>query len=139
MDEWLSERYDDPDAIKPSIHFLSERVEGTKINCPNCGSMYVYTDKHRLESDMVSCQNCGSMIEEVGEAVLIVKEPTGAPTPTENWAECAILILLLLFLPLQFAVPIVLCYAIYKVSQSREQTYFDSKVVSRNAEGPGPG
>jgi predicted Zn finger-like uncharacterized protein len=130
---------DDSDAIKPSIHFLSERVEGTRIKCPKCDSTYIYTDAHRLDNGMVSCQNCGNKIEGLGESVLIVKEPAGARTQTENWAECAIVILILLFLPLIIAIPALICYGVYKMNQSRDQTHHESKVVSREAEGPGPG
>jgi predicted Zn finger-like uncharacterized protein len=137
--EWVSEPIDDSDAIKPSIHFLSERVEGTRIECPKCRSTYIYTDEHRLESGMVSCQNCGSDIEAVGENILIVKERTGAQTQTENWAECVIVILILLFVPWYIAIPMVICYAVYKMNQSRDQTHPDSKVISRDSEGPGLG
>ena len=135
----ISTPFDDSDAIKPSIHFLSETVEGTRVKCPYCGSSYIYTDEHRLDSGMVNCQNCGTAIEVEGENVLIVKEPTGAQEQTENWTECVIIILIILFIPWPIAILLVICYAAYKILQSREQTHLDSRIVSRDAEGPGPG
>ncbi|MHA1950942.1 MAG: hypothetical protein ACW99G_11110 [Candidatus Thorarchaeota archaeon] len=129
---------DDSDAIKPSIHFLSKTVEGVRIKCPNCGSKYVYTDEHKLDQQNVSCQNCGSEIEYVGENILIVTEPAPAGTKTEDCNLCVVLILIILFVPLIFAIPLILCIGGWKVSQGRGSTDLDSKIVKRDTEGPGP-
>jgi predicted Zn finger-like uncharacterized protein len=131
---------DDTDAIKPSIHFLATTTEGVRIKCPNCGSSYIYTDEHKLDDyQTVSCQNCGSAIEYVGENVLIVKEPAPAAVQTEDWSLCVLIIIILLFVPLIIAVPLILCIGIWKgTSSSRKSTELDSKVVKRDAEGPSP-
>ncbi|MHA2025746.1 MAG: hypothetical protein ACW98U_07575 [Candidatus Thorarchaeota archaeon] len=131
---------DDTDAIKPSIHFLATTTEGVRIKCSNCGSSYIYTDEHKLDDyQTVSCQNCGSAIEYVGENVLIVKEPAPAAVQTEDWSLCVLIIIILLFVPLIIAVPLILCIGIWKgTSSSRKSTELDSKVVKRDAEGPSP-
>jgi predicted Zn finger-like uncharacterized protein len=130
---------EDTDAIKPSIHFLATTTEGVRIKCPNCGSSYIYTDEHKLDVQTVSCQNCGSAIEYVGENVLIVKEPAPEATQTEDWGLCALIIIIILFVPLIIAIPLILCIGIWKgTSSSRKSTELDSKVVKRDSEGPSP-
>ncbi len=129
---------EDSDAIKPSIHFLSETVEGIKIECPNCGSKYIYTDEHKLDDGGVSCQNCGSVIDAVGEDVLLVKEPAAAGPQSEDWGLCVIIVLIFLFVPLMIAIPLIICIAAWKGMQSREPSDLDTKVVKRDTEGPGP-
>lgn len=129
---------DDTDAIKPSIHFLSETVEGVRIKCPNCGSKYIYTDEHKLQDGRVKCQNCGSAIDSVGEDVFLVKEPGPAVAQTENWGLCVIIILIFLFVPIIIAIPLILCIVAWKGMQSREPSDLDTKIVRRDTEGPGP-
>jgi transcription elongation factor Elf1 len=133
-----TEPMDDSDAIKPSIHFLSETVEGIRIKCSYCDSRYIYTDEHKLEDGRVSCQNCGSAIDAVGENVLLVKEPAPAKTQSEDWALCVIIVLIVLFVPLIIAIPLCLCIVAIKGMQSRESSDLDTKVVKRDAQGPGP-
>jgi len=129
---------DDTDTIKPSIHFLSETVEGIRIQCPYCDSKYIYTDEHKLEDGGVNCQNCGSAIDAVGEDVLIVKEPGPAGTQSEDWGVCVIIILIFLFVPLIIAIPLIICIAAWKGMQSREPPDLDTKVVRRDTQEPGP-
>ena len=129
---------DDTDAIKPSIHFLSETVEGVRIECPNCGSKYIYTDEHKLQDGRVNCQNCGSAIDYVGEGVFLVKEPGPAGAQTEDWGLCVLIILIFLFVPLIIAVPLIIVIAAWKGMQSREPSDLDTKVVKRDTQGPGP-
>lgn len=130
---------DDTDAIKPSIHFLATTTEGVRIKCSNCGSSYIYTDEHKLDNQTVSCQNCGTAIEYVGENILIVKEPAPAAAQTEDWGLCVLIIVIILFVPLIFAIPLILCIVAWKGTQSsRESKEMDSKVVKRDAEGPSP-
>ena len=129
---------DDTDAIKPSIHFLSETIEGVRIKCPNCSSKYIYTDGHKLEDGRVNCQNCGSVIDAIGEDVLIVKEPGLAGTKSEDWWSCVIIILIILFVPFIIAIPLIICIVVWKGMQSREPSDMDSKVVKREAQGPSP-
>jgi predicted Zn finger-like uncharacterized protein len=138
-DEWLAIPHEDSDAIKPSIHFLATTTEGVRIKCPNCSSMYIYTDDHKLDYHTVSCQNCGSAIEYVGDNILIVKEPAPAAIQNEDWGLCVLIIIIFLFVPLIIAIPLILCIvAIKGVSSSMSSDEFDHKIVKRDAEGPSP-
>ncbi|MHA2227907.1 MAG: MJ0042-type zinc finger domain-containing protein [Candidatus Thorarchaeota archaeon] len=128
----------DTDAIAPSLPFLGTSVEGIKIECPNCGSKYIYKDEHRLKDGRVNCQNCSSVIDAIGEDVLIVKEPIPAETQSENFVLCLIIIIVLLFVPLIIAIPIFVCIAVWKALQSRDSFDYDSKVISRDTQGPDP-
>ncbi|MFW9926091.1 MAG: MJ0042-type zinc finger domain-containing protein [Candidatus Thorarchaeota archaeon] len=130
--------FDDADAIKPSIHFLSETVDGVRVRCPICGSKYIYTDEHRLDGGKVSCQNCGSTIDADGENVILVKEPAPARVQTEDWGICVIIIIIILFVPWLIAIPLILCIAAWKMVQPREPSDLDTKIVKRDVEGPGP-
>lgn len=134
----LSSTADDTDAIKPSIHFLSETIDAVRVRCPICGSKYIYTDEHRLDDGRVSCQNCGSAIDADGENVILVKEPAPARVQTEDWGLCVIIILIILFVPLFIAIPLILCIAAWKMVQPREPSDLDTKIVKRDEEGPGP-
>jgi predicted Zn finger-like uncharacterized protein len=126
----------DADEIKPSLPFLGTSVEGIRIKCPYCGSKYIYIDEHRLEDGRVNCQNCSSVIDAVGEDVLIVKEPGPAVTRSEDFWLCCIIIIIILFVPLIIAIPMIICIAAWKVMQSKESTDMDSKVIRRDAQGP---
>ncbi len=129
---------DDTDVIKPSIHFLSETVEGVRIKCPNCGSKYIYTDEHKLQDGRVNCQNCGSAIDYVGEDVFLVKEPGPARTESQDIMLCVIIIIFILFVPLIIAIPVILCTLVWNEMQTREPSDLDTKVVRRDTEEPGP-
>ncbi len=125
----------DPMAIEPSFVETTTSVEGVNVKCPNCGAKYIYKDEQRLEDGRVKCQNCAKVIDAVGDEVVIYQDTTvsGESESINAMLWCAIL-LILLFVPIIFAIPLVICIII----SQRDKIGGSRKTVRKRSTGPGP-
>ena len=125
----------DPMAIEPSFVETTKSVEGVNVKCPNCGAKYIYKDEQRLQDGQVKCQNCAKFIDAVGDEVVIYQDTTvsGKSESINAMLWCAIL-LILLFVPIIFAIPLVICIII----SQRDKIGGSRTAVSKRATGPGP-
>jgi predicted Zn finger-like uncharacterized protein len=128
---------DESDAIVPSRKpFLTlDTREGLRIKCPNCSAQYVYKDHHRMKDGRVHCQNCGALIDAVGEDVLVYEAPAES-TGQENAVLLLIVALIILFVPLIFAVPALICIAAFKFCGPLRSEQDETKIYRRDTEGP---
>ncbi len=125
----------DPMAIEPSFVETTKSVEGVNVKCPNCGAKYIYKDEQRLEDGRVKCQNCAKVIDAVGDEVVIYQDTavSGESEPINTMLWCAILVILL-FVPIIFAIPLVICIII----SQRDRIGGSRKAVHKRSTGPGP-
>ena len=125
----------DPMAIEPSFVEATKSVEGVRVKCPNCGAKYIYKDEQRLEDGRVKCQNCAKVIDAVGDEVVIYQDTavSGESEPINTMLCCALLVILL-FVPIIFAIPLVICIII----SQRDKIGGSRKAVRKKPTGPGP-
>lgn len=125
----------DPMAIEPSFVETTTSVEGVNVKCPNCGAKYIYKNEQRLEDGRVTCQNCAKVIDAVGDEVVIYQDAavSGESDSSNAMLWCVILVILL-FVPFIFAIPLVICIII----SQRDKIGGSRKAVSKGATGPGP-
>ena len=125
---------EDSIAIEPSLVETATSVEGIKVKCPNCGATYIYKDEQRLEDGRVRCQNCAKVIDAVGDEVVIYRDTTvSEESESGNVLMCCTILLILLFVPWIFSVPLVVCIICQRDRISGSRT-----VVRKSAAGPGP-
>jgi predicted Zn finger-like uncharacterized protein len=125
------------DVIVPSREPFFITGEGVKVKCPLCKAEYIYKETQRLEDGRVHCQNCGEIIDAVGQEVLIYDAPA-EPGGFENTALVCIIVLIILFVPIIIAVPALICIAAIKICSSMSGKDDETKVYSRDTQGPGP-
>ena len=83
----------------------------------------------------MKCQNCAKVIDAVGNEVVIYQDTTvsGESESINAMLWCAIL-LILLFVPIIFAIPLVICIII----SQRDKIGGSRKAVRKRSTGPGP-
>ena len=126
---------EDPMAIEPSLVDTTKSVEGINVKCPNCGAKYIYKDEQRLEDGRVKCQNCAKVIDAVGDEIIIYRDTTvSEESESINVMLWCAIAVILLFVPIIFAIPLVICIII----SQRDKLGGSRKVVRKRATGPGP-
>lgn len=126
-----------PDAIVPSRKpFLTLATsEGVRVKCPNCSAQYVYKDSQRMEDGRVRCQNCNTIIDAAGSDVLVYQAPVDK-TKSEDTAMLCIILLLLLFVPLLIAVPVVICIVALRLCNPAKKEEQETFVFTEDTQGP---
>ncbi|MDH4212288.1 MAG: hypothetical protein OEV85_00045 [Candidatus Thorarchaeota archaeon] len=141
VDSFLSDETtksgDMSDAIVPSKKpFLTLATsEGVRIKCPHCSAQYIYKDSQRTEDGQVRCQNCSAIIDGVGQDVLVYQAPVDTTKSSENTALLCIIVLILLFVPLWIAAPLVICIVALKLWNPAKTEEQETMVYTEDTQG----
>ena len=101
-----------------SSRITKRRIGGIRVKCPHCKSTYIYRDEHRIVDNYVQCQNCAASIEAAGEEVVIIEESSEKDTNTCDAATIVLILVLLLFVPWIFAIPLMICILVLRTGAS---------------------
>jgi predicted Zn finger-like uncharacterized protein len=126
-----------PDDIVPSRKpFLTLTTsEGVRVKCPHCGAKYIYKDQQKLPNGRVQCQNCGVTIDAIGEDVVIYQSP--AESGRSNTILIVVMVaIILLFVPLLYAVPLLLCIIALELCSSMKTESQETGVYTDSGHGP---
>jgi len=115
---------------------LSDEFNEFGLSCPNCGATNLYSAEAVDFEGFVDCKNCGIRFRahESDERVETPITPRPIGTKSYHYTEapekkssntllwCAI-VLIFLFVPLLFAIPVIICILVFK----REQLFGGGK------------
>ena len=109
----------------------TKRSEGVRITCPVCNATYIYRDDHLTDKDNIQCQNCAASIEASGEKIIIVEEiEFGDESLQGDILAIIIILILFLFVPWIFSLPIIVCILYVKISRRRNARVVKDQQVS---------